>query len=52
MSPWLFNAFMNGVLKEVRFMLEKRGVQMVKNGVWLRMICANVLAYRKFKNND
>lgn len=31
MLPWLFNTFMNDVLREARVMFGKRSVRMVKN---------------------
>ena len=32
MSPWLFNVYMDGVMKEVKMEMGKRGVSFLENG--------------------
>ena len=32
MSPWLFNVYMDAVMKEVKMRMGKRGIRSLKNG--------------------
>ena len=32
MFPWLFNVYMDGVMKEVKMAMERRGVRFLKDG--------------------
>ena len=37
MSPWLFNIFMDGVVREVNTMVWRRGVEMIGQRGYARM---------------
>ena len=38
MSPWLFNVYMDGVMKEVKMRLGRRGVSFMKDGREWRLL--------------
>ena len=46
MSPWLFNVYMDGMMKKVKMMMGKRGVRLIEVGrewILLGLLYANDL---------